>query len=236
MVYQGKNAFKTHRLWLHLVRGTVIFIAIALWSQGIRVSPITTATIMSFTVPIFVLILAAVFLREHVPWPIWMATWGGFIGIVVVLQPDWGILNSTSLCFIIAAMLFGLLDIINKKYVNQEPILGMLFYATLVATAFVAFPTSYIWHHPTYHELLCLLALGGGSNLILYFLLRAFALVEVSWLAPFRYLELFIAMGVGYVLFEELPKGNSYVGAFIIIPCTLLIGYYQNRKTSIDHN
>jgi S-adenosylmethionine uptake transporter len=162
----------------------------------------------------------------------WLATLIGFIGIVLVLQPDARTLNSASLFFTIAAMLFGLLDIINKKYVTQEPMLCMLFYATLVASVLVYFPAARTWRTPTGHELLWLLALGGGSNLILYFLLRAFALSDASSLAPFRYLELLISMSVGYAFFQELPSSYSYLGAAIIIPCTLFIGYYQSLSKS----
>lgn len=231
MLYQGKKSFKTRRPLLHLVRGMVVFLAIGLWSQGIKAAPITTATIMSFTVPIFVLLLAPVLLKERVTWPMWLATLVGFVGIILVLQPDTQSfrLHSSSLCFLLAAMLFGLLDIINKKYVTQEPMLCMLFYATLVAIALIAFPAAHVWCAPTGHQLLWLLALGVGSNLILYFLLRAFALADASSLAPLRYLELLISISVGHIFFQELPHGHSYLAATIIIPCTLFIGYYQSR-------
>lgn len=232
MLYQGKKSFSTHRLPLHLVRGILLFIAIGLWSRGIEVAPITTATIMSFTVPIFVLLLAPIFLKEHVTWPMWLATLLGFVGIVLVLQPAAEEFNTASLLFVIAAMLFALLDIINKKYVTQEPMLCMLLYSSLVAMVLAYFPAARAWRIPTGYELLWLLALGGGGNLILYFLLRAFALVSASSLAPFRYLELLISMSVGYAFFHKLPSSHSYFGAAIIIPCTLFVGYYESHSKS----
>lgn len=232
MLYQGKKSFNTHRPSLHLVRGILLFIAIGLWSRGIEVAPITTATIMSFTVPIFVLLLAPFFLQEHVTWPMWLATLVGFVGIVLVLQPAAEEFNTASLLFVLAAMLFALLDIINKKYVTQEPMLCMLFYSSLVAMVLAYFPAARTWRTPTDYELLWLLALGGGGNLILYFLLRAFALVSASSLAPFRYLELLISMSVGYAFFHELPSSHSYFGAAIIISCTLFVGYCKSQSKS----
>lgn len=230
MLYQGKSAFITHRWKLHFLRGLFVFVAISLWSQGIKVSPITTSTIMSFTVPIFVLVLAPIFLKERVTWPMWLATLGGFVGILFVLQPDAHTFNQGSLFFIIAAILFGMLDILNKKYVTQEPMLCMLFYSTVVALILVTFPAMQVWRTPTNYELIWLLALGIGSNLILYCILRAFSLTDASSLAPFRYIELLISMVVGYVFFHELPSSYSYLGAAIIIPSTLFIGYYQARN------
>jgi S-adenosylmethionine uptake transporter len=60
MRYQGRASFKTHRPLLHVMRGVLLFVTISLWSHGVKEAPITTATIMSFTVPIFVLLLAPI--------------------------------------------------------------------------------------------------------------------------------------------------------------------------------
>jgi S-adenosylmethionine uptake transporter len=229
MLYQGKRSFKTSRWQLHLIRGLVVCVAIGLWGQSVKTVPITTATVISFTVPIFVLILAPVFLKERVTWPMWLATLIGFLGILLVLQPNSTSLNKESFYLIMAAGLFGLLDVINKKYVTNEPVLCMLFYSSLVATLGVIIPALQHWHTPNTQALLWLAALGGGSNLILYCLLRAFSLANASSLAPFRYLELLISMGVGYSFFQEMPSKYTYLGAIIIIPCTLFIGYYQSR-------
>lgn len=230
MLYQGRQSFVTQRPWLHLLRGGLLFAAIGLWSQGLQTSPITTATLISFTIPIFVLVMAAVVLREQVPWPMWITTFMGFVGITCVLQPSGQVWHLTSLSFVAAAILFSLLDIINKRYVTHEPTLCMLFYATLTATLLLAWPAWGVWKAPTMAEVLWLLALGVGSNLILYFILRAFALASASSLAPFRYLELPLSAGLGYLLFQELPKASSYMGAAVIIPSTLLVVYYQSRK------
>lgn len=227
MRYQRHQPFKTHRPLLHLGRGTVLFIAMSLWIQGINASPITTATIISFTVPIFVLLLASILLHEPITWPMWLATLVGFVGTMLVLQPQDSNFHSASLYFLLAAMLFGLLDIINKKYVIQEPTLCTIFYTTLVAAVLAALPAIHVWRTPTGTELLWLLALGIGNNLILYLLLRAFVLADASSLAPLRYLQLFIALGIDHCFFQELPKSHSYLGATLIILSTLFVGYHR---------
>jgi S-adenosylmethionine uptake transporter len=231
MLHQGQVSLKTHRPLLHVMRGVLLFVAIGLWSHGVKEAPITTATIMSFTVPIFVLLLAPIFLRERVTWPMWVATLVGFGGIVLVLQPSYWSFYGTSSCFVLAAGVFGLLDVINKKYVTQEPMLCMLFYSTLAATVLLALPAIYAGTMPPGHVVPWLLVLGITSNLILYLLLKAFMLTNISSLAPFRYLELLISMGVGRLFFQELPSRHSYLGAAMIIPCTLFIVYYQHYST-----
>ncbi len=227
MLYYGSVSFQTHRPWLQVLRGGVLFVAISLWSHGLEVVPITTATIMSFTVPIFALLLAPTFLKERVTGLMWVATLLAFCGVVLVLQPQHRSFSIASVNFVIAAFLFGMLDVVNKKYVTKEPLLGMLLYPTLVAAILLALPAMYAESIPTKYDLVWLSILGIGSNLILYFLLKAFALASVSSLAPLRYLELPISVGTGYGLFRELPASHSYLGAALIILCTLLIVYTQ---------
>jgi len=110
--------------------------------------------------------------------------------------------------------------------------LSMLFYSSIVAFIFTAYPAIQVWKVPSLFECIILLLLGIGGNLILYFLLRAFALSSASSLVPFRYLELFISMLVSYFFFHELPTISGYLGAAVVIPCTLWVGYLQARKVS----
>ena len=230
VLYQGSVAFISTSSWLHIVRGVLLFLSISLWSHGIKETSITTATIMSFTIPIFVLLLAPIVLQEKVTWPLWGATLLSFGGIFLVLQPDHNTLQA-SVFFLFSAVLFGLLDVINKKYIHRESILCMLFYSTLVATVLVLPLAIHAGTFPTKYELLWLFCLGIGNNLILYCLLRAFRLTSVSSLAPFRYLELLFSMGFGYFFFQEMPGRYDYWGAAIIILCTLFITYYQHKNT-----
>ncbi|MEL6539431.1 MAG: DMT family transporter [Bacteroidota bacterium] len=230
MFYQRRGGMITQRPLLHLLRGGLLFVAVGLWNQGVQTSPITTATLMSFTIPIFVLIMAAILLQEQVVWSVWLATLLGFVGVVLVLKPEGNAWHLGSLSFVASAMLFSLLDIVNKKYVDQEPMLCMLFYPTLIATVLTAWPAWGAWQPPTPTEIAWLLVLGIGSNLILYFILRAFSLVNASVLAPFRYLELPLSASAGCILFQEFPSTHNYVGASIIIPCTLFVVYHQSRK------
>ena len=230
MAFKGRKHFVTTNFSLHIVRGILIFFAIILWNKGMQSSTISTATIISFTIPLFVLILASIFLQERITWPVVLSTLGGFLGILVILRTTYSDFNQGSLYFFMAAFFFAILDVLNKKYVNRESNLALLFYSALIAAVLVAYPAIQVWRTPAIKDLMLLLLLGIGSNLILYCLLRAFSLTRVSFLVPFRYLELFIAVGMEYIFFNLLPDKYTYMGAAIIIPCMLFIGYYETYQ------
>lgn len=230
LLLNGIAAFRTPRLGMHFIRGSLLFAAMTLWTYGISVVPLTVVTSLSFTTPIFILILAPILLKEKVTKPLWGATFIGFIGALVVLNPAGFDFNPISLVLLISSCLFALLDVINKKYVLRETMLSMLFYSALV-TATLALPMALrVWVTPSMQQLLVMMVLGVGSNLILYCLLKAFALINASALAPFRYTELLISAFMGYALFQEVPILSLYAGSALIIPATLFISYQQARS------
>ena len=222
-----RGSFKTERPLLHLFRGLFLSIAMGLYAYSLTKMTMSSATVIGFTNPIFVLILARIFLKETVTWPIWMATLLTCIGMALILRPTMH--NSASLSCILATVVFASLDIINKKYVTREPILSMLFFSNLIASCCMLPVAYYHWQTPTLFELCFSSILGIGSNLILYFLLKALKQSDVASLAPMKYTEWLLSILLGYLFFQEWPTVSTCLGAGIIISCTCFIVYYQNR-------
>jgi len=75
-----------------------------------------------------------------------------------------------------------------------------------------------------------LFLLGSGANFLLYCLLKGFALVDASILAPFRYVELMFSALLGFLVFAEIPAASTVIGAIVIIPSTLYVVYFEAKK------
>lgn len=216
----GYQSIKTSRPLLHILRGMLLFSGISLWVLSLNVSHVVVATIFSFTIPIFILILSPVFLRETVTYRSWIAVIVGMLGILITLNPSTRDFDMQSLAFIVSAIIFATLDIINKRYIVKETTISMLFYSSLAAMTFAFFPTILSWKLPAMHDLIILALLGFSSNAILFCLLKSFSLVNVSSVSIFRYLELIFSFGLSYLIFQTLPGKNVYLGALIIIVCS----------------
>lgn len=230
IIYFGRDSLKSSLPQIHIIRGTILFFGISAWTYGLSVSPISTATVMSFTIPIFTLILANIFLKENIIWQRWLATIIGFVGIYIVIGIGESSILEGSLIFVLAAIGFAFLDVINKKYIVQETMISMLFYSALVTTILAFIPAYKVWVTPCRSELILFFILGASANLILFFILKAFKYADASALAPYRYLELLISGSAGYLIFDEKMGYNTIYGAMIIIPSTLFIIYSENKK------
>lgn len=234
MFYNGTKTFKTQRVPLHMVRGSILFLAIAVWCYGLTVAPIAVATVINFTIPLFTLVLAKLFLKEQVNRMRWFITFIGFIGIMIVLQPHLISFNYGMLLLLVASFLFASLDVINKNFIVKEGMLPMLFYTGLFTALLGIIPTIYVWQVPTAHQLGIFLCIGCGANLLLYCLLKGFSYADASALAPFRYTELLMSAAVGYSFFGEIPHWTTALGAAVIIPSTFCIMYSENRIIKQD--
>jgi S-adenosylmethionine uptake transporter len=232
ILYYGVNTIKTSRPMVHFMRGFLLFLGIAGWTYGLSIAPVTTATVVNFTIPIFVLIFGVFFLNENIIWQRWLVTLVAFSGLVITLSPHSDDFNPEVLVFVASAIFFAILDIINKKFVIQETMISMLFYSAII-TALLALPFAWqYWTTPTKHELILLFILGASANLILFFLLKAFSATDVTALAPYRYFELIVSAITAYIIFDELPTEATLWGALIIIPSTLFIIYSEKQELS----
>ncbi|MGL9682077.1 MAG: DMT family transporter [Wolbachia sp.] len=227
--YYGIGSCKTNQISIQITRGALLFCGMSLWTYGLTVCPMVTATIISFSVPLFVILLAILLLEENIIWQRWVVTIIGFFGITIATKAYSEDFNPKILIFIASALIFATLDILNKKLVMKESVISMLFYSDLTTTVFSTTPLLFCWHIPSLLELTLLLVLGINSNLILFFMLKAFALADATALAPYRYIELIVSAIVTYVIFNELPDKSAFYGTLILIPSTLFIAYSESK-------
>ena len=234
MIGRGTNIFKTKQLTMNVVRGLLGAISFFLYIDAVITLPLSEVVIILWTIPLFSLVLSSIFLKESVTAYRWIATLIGFIGLTLITTYNSQHSMSFNILYLIpigAAFLFALQDIVIKKMVAaEENQLTMLFYFALVTSAALFVPACKVWQTPTAFELTMLFILGAGGNLIQYFIFKAFSLIDVSAVAPYRYLELFVSAILAYLFFREIPGANVYIGALILIPSTLCLGYTESRK------
>lgn len=226
----GFKWFQGTKLTLHFSRGLLLVMAMALHVYGLHKKNISTITLIGFTNPIFLLILAKIFLKEPIDWPIWLATFLAGLGIACTIKLTDVTCNMPVLACLLSALIFSSLEIINKSYIKQEHILNMLFFSNAFAMLCVAFPVCYNWKTPTLSQCILFIFLGIGSNGVLFFVLKAFQLSDVSFLVPFRYIEFLISSLLGYVCFGELPEFSTCLGAGLIILATSFVLYYKRHN------
>ncbi|MDR3317760.1 MAG: DMT family transporter [Puniceicoccales bacterium] len=240
MLLQPEN-FRSKCLMANCLRGLILFIGMFIWCYGLDVSQLSIACLINFTTPMFTLILAALILKERIGLPRIMATIIGFLGVAVVLNPQTASFSVTAASlFLVSAIFFAALDVLNKILVRKETMLGSLFFTgffTMLFAGLVLVVSHFIMKGDSMplkfslgiQEIILLIAVGIGANLLLFCILKSFAYIDISATAPFRYVELILASTLGYLFFDERLSLNTILGSMIIIPSMIYLIRYESK-------
>jgi len=230
----GLVSLHTRYIQAHALRAVLGFVAMLCAYLGIAKLELATYTALSFTKPLFAVILAVVILKEDVRWRRWAATIVGFFGVLVMMQPGSGTFNSWALLALGDALSIALLITILKRLPASETPLVMLFYYGLIGTLLIAPFAIYQWQWPTATQWLYLLAIGSTGALSQYWWILAFKAGEASVVAPFDYLRLLFAGLIGFIIFGELPDHWTLIGSAMIIGSTVYIAQREARRKKVE--
>ncbi len=193
--------------------------------------PLATATAITFAQPLFMVLLAVLFLGEVVRWRRWTATLVGFAGVLVILRPGVESLQFASLAALGNAFFVAASAAQVKAMPGEERDLTLLFTFGLFSAIALAVPAALVWRMPSLEQagLLLLMGLLGVSSQAA--VIRAYRVgAEASFVAPFDYLRLLAATLFGVVLFAEIPDIWTGVGAVLIIGSALYLARREAMK------
>jgi len=180
-------------------------------------------TALSFSQPLFAVILAVAVLGESVGWRRWGATFAGFLGVLVMVRPGGGAFEASALLAVAMAFGIAVAVILAKRLPAEESQVAMLFYFSLATVVFFAAPALAVWRPPSSIQALGLVGFGFAGLLTQALLIAAFRTGEASVVAPFDYTRLIVAGVLGFALFGEVPDRWTFAGAAVIVAATLYI-------------
>ena len=206
-----------------------------------------------YTGPLFIVILSAVALRERVRLRQWIAVALGFIGVLLVVQPNGADFTVLSLIPIIAAFLYAVAAVLTRaKCAEEAPAsLAVSLNAALILCGIGAilwlwvFPSPFAPIYPflfgTWAPLdirtvgiLCVMA--ALIIAVSVGLARAYQSPRPQIIATFDYAYLIFAAFWGYVFFKEVPDVWTVAGIALIVVAGILvlIPASQTRAPNLD--
>jgi drug/metabolite transporter (DMT)-like permease len=214
---------KSKRHLGHLWRGVLGTVSMMVGFFVLTRLALADATAVGFTTPLFVIVIAALFLREKIRWRRWTATAVGFAGVLIMMRPGAGGFDPMLLVALASAALTAVVVCLVKSLTGTESSATMLVMVTVWGALFLLVPAIVVWQTPTPTEWGLALALGTMATLGQSCVIRAYSAGEATAVAPFDYLRLPFSMLLGFWFFAELPSIWTLVGALVIIGSTLYI-------------
>ncbi len=213
-----------------LLRGFVALCGVTGWFIALTGLSISDVVAVQFTHPLFVVIGAALLLREPVGTPRWCAVLVGFIGALIIIRPGDSTFNPLILAVLISALSNATVQLLTKKFATRVSGSVMILYMNGVmafGALMVCWPD---WVWPNLSHLTWILAIGATGTLAHVFLARGMRVADASMLGPVDFLRLPIASIFGWLLFNEYSDFWTWVGASIIFVAVLIITQREVRN------
>ncbi|WP_418319912.1 DMT family transporter [Piscinibacter sakaiensis] len=224
----GLAKLRTRHLKMHIVRSLFGLLAWIAAFYAVARLPLADFTTMSFSMPLFITLLAVPVLGDRGSWQRWLATVVGFAGVVLTARPGAEFQLATLVALAGAFAGACVLMVVKKTPMSETPV-AMLFHSNLILAVMLVLPALAVWRTPELVDLLLLVLVGlfGIGAQAGYIL--AMREGDASALAPFDYVRLIYAGLIGFVLFAEVPDHWSLLGAALIIGSTFYIGRHEGR-------
>ena len=226
----GWGICRTKIPMMHMTRGGIGIMGNFCFFYSITHLLLADAMALQFSRPLFMIVLAALFLGEVTGWKRGIATVIGFSGILIYTRPFGGGFEPAVLVGATGAFFGALVVVAIKQLSKTESTKVIMFYYAFWGAIFSLIPAMMVWLTPTGREMGLLVMVGflgiAGQSLIT----QGVTIAETTVVLPFDYLRLVYAALFGWLLFNEVPGLLSLTGAFIIVASTLYILLLEAKK------
>lgn len=231
---RGRSLWQTAHPRFQMLRGALLLAVSALSFISLQHMPVGAFTAFVMTAPLVVTLLAAVFLKEQVSGLRWALVAGGFVGALLVVQPDQDIVGWASLIPIVMVFIYAWFQILTRKMALTEDPMTMHFYTGWVGALIASLAVPFVWQDLPDGRLLALLCLIGLMGTVGHFLLiLAFARAPASALTPYLYAQIAFAMLCGWVVFGHVPAGMEVGGIVLIVLCGATASWLTARENRL---
>lgn len=220
---EGKKSLFTKQPKNQIYRIVTNSIAILLFFYGLSISPLSLATVLNFTAPIFTVIFAVIFLKEKLTTHRLISLLLGFIGVMCVLRPDLS-LNLGGLLVLLSSLVWASSLIFIKKLTKTDSAVTISLYAgvgMMPATFAAAYP--YL-EEINFVQFLFILFIAVSGTTAQTLLNSALKRGDLSFLLPLDFLRLIWSVLLGIALFGESTSVFLWLGGlFILVASTLIV-------------
>ncbi|MEO1159608.1 MAG: DMT family transporter [Pseudomonadota bacterium] len=210
------------------VRATLILGATLSFVFSVRYLPLANAVAILYIYPFVVALLSPWLLGERANAAVWFGVVFGFLGILIVMRPDLGVINVGTIAAVATGVFYAFHIIVTRKLANAAPALVSNTFMALVAIALIS-PLAWAWWQPVSVNQAAVLFVMGAINAVSHLLIiSAFARASAPALAPFTYTEIVAAVGWGLLFFADIPDAITFVGIAVIIASGVMVSQSGN--------
>lgn len=227
---ENLRALRPNNPLAHVWRSALGLTSMGLTFQALILLPLADATAINFTAPIFATILSFLILKEQVGWHRWGAVVIGFFGVVIVARPGGSSLPTLGvLIAIIAATSQAGVTTTLRRLQRSENVSAIVFWFA-IAGILVGGLFMIGFGHEHSARAFAFAAAGGLAGGIGQLLMTSSLRAPVSVVSAFDYLQIVGATIYGWLIFSDVPKVTTVLGAALIAGSGLYTAWREHRR------
>jgi len=210
------------RYSLHLWRNTCHIVGQYCWFWGITVLPLAEVFALEFTVPIWTLIIAALFLGETISTRKIAAIVLGLTGVLWIVRPGLQGFSADSLIVLVSAIAYAASHSITKALSGSTHPSIILFYMCAIQLPITFVVALFDWDWPMGLDWIWLLIVGITALGAHYCIAKAMKTAEASAVVVMDFLRLPLIAAAGWLLYDETLEMAVLIGALFMLGANLV--------------
>ena len=216
-----RAAIRSTRLWVHLVRGTLLVAEVCMIVWGYTLIGLIESHAIFAICPLLIVALSGPMLGERISWQRWAAVAAGMVGVIVILRPGTGVFSWPALLPLASALFFALYSVLTRLTTRDEPTFPAFFWPAVIGAVLMTLfglpnlePVAVADIAPlAAYCLLCVLSH--------WLLLKCYEAIEAARVQPYAYLQIVFVTIIGIVIYGEVLALPVAIGTAIIVAAGL---------------
>ena len=252
MMKHGLTPYRTKRFPFLLLRGIITTAAVFSFFYTAKHMSLAISAILFNTTPVFIPLLASIFLKEHTSLKVYVGIMISLIGVIIVIHPKPGeFLSLATLIGLSSGFLMAVSQVMLRHLAKlNESVDNIVFYLylTCVISTFFCITFESVLNsqssgvhflHSDHKDFLysMLLCLGLLSFFAQRALTKAFKYMPASKLAPFLYVSVPISSVYGCVVWHQIISYVVLLGSAFIVAGVCIITFdlkFLRARTVIE--
>lgn len=193
--------------------------------------PLVNATLLNNSTPIFIPLIAMIWLKTKVERKVWFGIAVGFVGVVLILKPhEDSFLNTGDVFGLISGISLAMAYVAMKQLTQTESFITIMFYYAAIASVctfpFLFFANSF----PEPMAVLYLVCSGISFTVCIFLLRKAYTYADAVKISPFNYSVIVFAGIFGWLIFSHVPDLFVIIGVILVTIGGIISVYHHEKK------
>lgn len=212
-----RKAAATTQPVLQIFRGVLLALEVCVMVTAFVILGLVESHAVFAVYPLLIAALSGPVLGEKVGWRRWSAIAIGFFGVIIILQPGFGVFNPAALIPLLAAFMFALYGLLTRYAARRDSAAVSFFWTGTAGAVTMSLIGIWFWEPMLPGDWVWMGLLCMTSAFSHFLLIRAYEVAEASAVQPFAYLQLPFAAAVGLLLFGETLRNNVALGTLVVV-------------------